>query len=407
MIYNFAGQEQVIQVMSHNRFLMLNKYLHLSYNNTDVPPGGKGYNPFYKVLPLLDIMKISCHNSYDLDRDLYIDEAMVCFKGHKHVKVSHSATVAQRGLQVWTLVESKSGYIADFEVFDGKQGAYRYAQGVGFAIVDALGNAYYNQHRHLYFDKFLSSIELMDHLSAQNTYACCTITAKGKGLPRQIKSPGELEQGEAIMTQRGNLVAMVWRYKKDIRLLSTNCQPTMTTVQRYIYKNKRDMPCPTALTMYNACMRSVDGEEQPWSHDRVGRDVKQSWRAFMWYMVGIAVNNAYILYKSSYEQLQPKKSKPRSHFDFRMKLLDQLIGGFTSRKKSSRMATEPPVIEESTLTGHVLIHANKSRVCVNCVKLGRKTPRGLGKRSRFKCKICNVNLCKDGCLEEYHTSLMR
>ena len=137
MIYNFAGQEQVIQVMSHNRFLMLNKYLHLSYNNTDVSPGGKGYNPFYKVLPLLDIMKVSCHKSYDLDRDLYIDEAMVCFKGHKHIKVSHSTTVAQRGLQVWTLVESKSGYIADFEVFDGKQGADRYAQGVGFAIVDA------------------------------------------------------------------------------------------------------------------------------------------------------------------------------------------------------------------------------------------------------------------------------
>ena len=403
----FAGQDRVKRVMSNNRFCKLNQYLHLSHNHTEVPRGEKGHNPVQKVLPLLDIMKVSCRTSYDLDRDLFIDEAMVCSKGQKHRRRSNSKKFAQWGFKVWTLAESKSGYIADFEVLRRKQGSGCYVQGVGFAIIDTFSKAYYNQHRHLYFDKFFSSVELLDHLSAHNTYACCTILSTRKGLPKKIKSPGELKRGESVMMQRGILVATVWRDKEDIHLISTNCQPTVTTVQRRIRKEKRDMPCPTAITMYNTCMQCVDAEEQPWLYERVGRHGKRSWHSFIWYMVGTAVNNAYILYKSSHQQLQPKNAKPLSHVDFRMRLLDQLIGGFTCRKNSSRVSTEPPVLEESTLPGHVLIHADKRRLCVNCVKLGRKTAKGHGKRTAYKCRICKVNLCKDGCLVEYHTKLMR
>ena len=295
-------------------------------NKVTTPP------PLHEVLPLLDIMKLSCHKSYDLDRDLCINEAMVTFRGCEFIRRTRTNKHTQNGFKVYTLAESKSGYIANFMVLDGKEDDCRYAQDVGFAIVDSLSNAYYKQHRHLYFDKLLSFIRLLENLSAKDTYACCTIAAKRKGLPWDIKSPDELEQGESAMMQRGNMIATVWYGRDYVRLVSTNCQPTMITVQR----GGGNVTYLTPITMYNSCMLSV-AEGKPWLHDFVGKASNKSLSAFLWYMIGIAVNNAYILYKSSHQLLpQQQNGDQLSDVDFRLELLDQLIGGFTSVDRQPR-----------------------------------------------------------------------
>ena len=64
----------------------------------------------------------------------------------------------------------------------------------------------------------------------------------------------------------------------------------MTTVQH----EKRTVPCLTAITMSNNCRQSIDQEKHHWLHDHVGRDVNKPFHAFMWYKIGIAMNNAYI-----------------------------------------------------------------------------------------------------------------
>ena len=239
---------------STNKFLgklfIFIRYLHVNDKEQQVPYGQQGYNPIHKVQPLVDIMKASFSSSYDLDRDLAIDEAIVDFKGRSHLKMYLPSKPVKWGFKVWTLAESKSGYVADFNIYTGKHAAPS-AHGLGYDVIDGLGRAHYGQFRHLYFDKFFSSIHLMDHLLANNTYACGMIRANRRGLPQEIKTPGKMKQGDAIMQQRNHLVATVWHDKKDIRMVSTNCQPAMTTVPRRVNRVVQDIPCPVAVTNYN------------------------------------------------------------------------------------------------------------------------------------------------------------
>ena len=97
-----------------------------------------------------------------------------------------------------------------------------------------------------------------------------------------------------------------------------------------------------------------------------------------------------------------KGKKPNTHLEFRKNLLKQLIGGFSSRKRAS-CALAMPSIEEGNLQGHDLVKAMKKATCKNCSQLGRKTKAGRYVQSTFKCKSCDVHLCKDGCLVEYHS----
>ena len=53
-----------------------------------------------------------------------------------------------------------------------------------------------------------------------------------------------------------------------------------------------------------------------------------------------------------------------SQLDFRLALIDQLIAGFSSRKRSGRKSAEAPTFDECNLTGHKLTKMSKKLVCV-------------------------------------------
>jgi len=70
------------------------------------------------------------------------------------------------------------------------------------------------------------------------------------------RSSIKLRPGEIRQLQKGNLVATVW-YKRQVAILSTNCQPDeKVTVQRQTkeppYMKGVDIPAPTAI--YNKHM---------------------------------------------------------------------------------------------------------------------------------------------------------
>ena len=85
---------------------------------------------------------------------------------------------------------------------------------------------------------------------------------------------------------------------------------------------------------------------------------------------------------------------PIRHLAFRQKLITQLIGGFSNRKRAGRRGAEAPVIEESQFPGHTHIKAAK-RVCKNCSQLGIKLQAEVG------CKhLSNANSVMSTCAKE-------
>ena len=108
--------------------------------------------------------------------------------------------------------------------------------------------------------------------------------------------------------------------------------------------------------------------------------------------------NSYVIYKQT---MLAAGKHPIRHLAFRQKLITQLIGGFSNRKRAGRRGAEAPVIEESQFPGHTLIKAAK-RVCKNCSQLGNKTTGGGRVQTYFKCQLRNVHLCQGGCLIAYY-----
>ena len=76
----------IADVMSRNRFQKLSQYFHLSDNSKAVPKGQPGYDPLYKVRPLLDLVMENSHTHYNPGRDISIDEAMIKFNGRLSFK---------------------------------------------------------------------------------------------------------------------------------------------------------------------------------------------------------------------------------------------------------------------------------------------------------------------------------
>ena len=123
-------------------------------------------------------------------------------------------------------------YVPRFQVYLGKQqnaqtadenDAER-ARGIGFEVVDFLGKPYYNTYRHFYFDKYFSSVSLLQHLLENKTCACLTLRHNGKLFPADLKII-KFKRGEIRTRQNENLVCLTWQDKRLVTILSTNVDP--------------------------------------------------------------------------------------------------------------------------------------------------------------------------------------
>ena len=396
----FLGVPAVQEVMSQNRFRKLSQYLHCNNNDTAAPRGTDDYNPLHKVQLTIDRLQETFSAQYRPRRDLAIDEAMIAFQGRNFMKQYLPAKPTKWGFKSWTLAESKSGYVCDFSIYKGKS-KVPLPHGLGYQVVMTLSERHQRKYHHLFFDNYFSSVKLLRDLEAAGTYACSTVQANRKGIPESVKKPGKLTRGQSITEQAGNLIATVWRDKRNVNIIATNCNPSTVKVPRRKGKEIVQVDCPSAIVNYNQNMGGVDLSDQYRSYYPVGRHSKKFWKALLWYLVNMALVNSYIIYKLTCEKVQCKKVK--SHLKFRMAIVHQMIGGFTSRQRAGRKAAEKPVIEESNMPGHVLIKGEKKLACVNCSQLKIRTPKDRSVQTTFKCKSCGVYLCKGGCLITYHS----
>ena len=126
----------------------------------------------------------------------------------------------------------------------------------------------------------------------------------------------------------------------------------------------------------------------------------------MWYTLDVAIVNAWLLYQAS-----PHEPRLPRHYDqlqFRVNLADQLRAGFTARKyrvgrRSNQILGE--VFDVENINGHKLVPVeNKRRKAVyrQCSKENRKTPKGYQVKTSTKCCVCDVALCRVGCVRDYH-----
>jgi len=72
----------------------------------------------------------------------------------------------------------------------------------------------------LYMDNFFSSPALFDDLAKKQIYCCGTVRANRRGMPQHLApKTTKLKRGDIRVKTRADLMAIVWRDKRDIYML--------------------------------------------------------------------------------------------------------------------------------------------------------------------------------------------
>ena len=91
----------------------------------------------------------------------------------------------KRGIKVWVLADSHSGYFSHFEVYTGKKGNTA-EKNLGVRVVKTLTAELKGKGHHV-FDNFFTNEQLLQDLLADDVYSCGTARKDRKGFPPALK----------------------------------------------------------------------------------------------------------------------------------------------------------------------------------------------------------------------------
>lgn len=390
------------KVMTRDRFLSILRFVHFVDNNLELPRENPDHDRLFKVRPVLNEIRRQFQQNYIPSREIAIDETMVKFKGRKFFRQFLPSKPIRFGFKLFTLAESKSGYIWDFEVYTGRKGEVEqnHTKNVVIRLMRPLEGKGYR----VFTDNFYTSPELFFTLRERDVHACGTVRPNRKDLPKEImdhKLPAvkNLDRGGALFRQKGELLAVTWKDKKPVHLITTvPVGNDMDTATRKIKEGgvwqEKEFGCPTAIKLYNSFMGGVDLGDQ-----RIGT-YKKHFKTSTWYMplffhcLEQACLNAFIV-----EQATPSHYKPkRTQLQFRSQLSEQLIGGRSYVKKKGRPSTPLPAETRfSRDEFHYLVKKDSKRACV---------VHSQDVRTVYQCKVCEQHMCIEPCFQRYHTALV-
>ena len=390
------------KVMTRDRFRALSNHFHI-VDNTTVERDYKkpGYDPMHKVRPMIDLFNTRAADVYKPTQHLSVDEAMIPFKGRHPSRQYMPKKPVKWGFKVWVCAEAGSGYALQLEVYEGKARSQeridrRSKHGLGFDVVEHLTRQYQGYYHVVCIDRFFSSVTLAEHLLQQKTYVMSTVMMNRKGLPAAAKKLRLKKYQPLHQYRKGDLLLTVFFDKRQISHLSTGCLPGLSD----------SGVKPIVNVAYNKHMGGVDLCDQHNSYYKVGRKTVKWYKYIVWYLINLAISNAYVAYKASRPppivtdaaaEAQPRGVK--THKEFRLDVIEQLVGTFSRHAtyKRSRSSSSQVLMEPLAALTHLPVEVGQ-RLCQYCSKKGGK------KRPKTGCKECDVSLCLglSGCFQRYH-----
>lgn len=400
----------VSSIMPRNRFQELARYFHLADSTTAVPRGQPGYDPLFKVRPLISLTQESFALQFHPGQNLTVDEAMIKFKGRCGFLQYIPAKPTKWGLKVWALCDSDSYYMLNYSVYTGRINDVPAGVGeaLGDRVVKHLSAPHLSKWHTIYFDNYFTSITLLEYLFGKDTLACGTVRNNRRGLPDKmkeakcVKKSGEVLRwfraiGSAI--KRGKLQAIAWFDRRKVNVLTTAHDSSDGEVVRKgpggVEKARYSRP--QAVADYNLNYNGVDKHDQLRAYYGSQLKFAKWWKYVLFFCLDTACVNAYIIYKKS------ATAPLKKHVDFQMEIIIGMVNGFNGRKRMGRPRARAPGLDKDRHTPSKIQTARGKRDCVLCKREDRKTPAGCAIQSTYECVTCQVALCKDrGCFRSFH-----
>ncbi|KAG8197108.1 hypothetical protein JTE90_004368 [Oedothorax gibbosus] len=240
----------------------------------------------------------------------------------------------------------------------------------------------------LFMDNFFTSPKLFVELQDVHLINCCgTVRKDRKDMPDNIKPK---KKGEINATFAKGLMAVCWKDKRDVYVLSSMHRPTANSLDNVSDEIKK----PGIINSYNKNMGFVDLSDRMANSYGFSRKTMKWPKKIFFHFLNIAVLNAFILFKMKIFEGSPASLKKLNPKTFRLNLITQMI---ELNGKGAAVPRREAAIRDGTF-GHWPEKSAKRRRCVQCYKNNKKET-----KTSIQCKACGVGLGLGQCYADFHT----
>lgn len=281
-----------------------------------------------------------CQTSYSPSEFLTIDEMLLSFRGRCLFRVYIPNKPAKYGLKILALVDAKSFYVLNLEVYAGKQPPGLYGiSNKPFDVVERLIQPVSGSHRNVTFDNWFTGYDLMLHLLKEHRLTSVgTVRKNKKQIPESFTRTGKQPNTSFFGFQKDiTLVSYAPKKNKVVLVMSTMHHDNA------IDESTGDKRKPEIITFYNSTKAGVDVVDELSASYNVSRNSKR-WPMTLFYgVLNMAAVNALIIYRANnnstmkrtefirnlglsmiYEHLQQRKSKKNIPRYIRQRIEKQL-----------------------------------------------------------------------------------
>ena len=381
------------RVLPRNRFEQIFWMLHVSHSEPHQP-----VHKIDKVRVILEPLIAKFQASYHPGRNIAVDETMVGYRGRFAAKQYVPNKPTKWGIKAFTMADSSSEYVLNILLYTGSetmQGArddFSHLPQPAQVVMHP-ADPYLDSGRHMFTDRYYTSIPLAQALSEHDTAFTGTSNKNRAELPDKIRVMSRLKGGEVMAYCTLKLLALAWqaeKRKKPLFMVSTEASASLVTVEP---PNAHNSPAqkPSVVDLYNHNMNGVDIADQHSVYYTFQRKTRKWWRKVFFWLVETTVVNSYVLYKESVLVIG---DQPGSHLTYRRTVLETLaircISSAPPRLQSGRPRKRPRLEGDPERLNqhlHVLGKRDKPRKCVVCglEKKGRRY------RTLHYCKTCAGN----------------
>ncbi|XP_017759329.1 PREDICTED: piggyBac transposable element-derived protein 4-like [Eufriesea mexicana] len=376
--------------MPLKRYLQITRFLHFSNNNLVA-----NTDKLKKVRPVINFLNQKFKELYIMRKDISIDESLMKFRGRLSYKQFNPSKRARFGVKFYKLCESDSGYCYEFKIYTGND-KINCKDSASESVVKELSESVLHRGHTLYIDSWYSSPKLFMILSHKyKTNVIGTVRSNRKNMPKDLCSV-KLKRGEYVIRSCNRVLALKWRDKRDVYMMSTKHETAEMTSQG----SKRTLK-PNCITEYNKGMNGIDLQDQILACFPIMRKYMKGYKKIFFYLFDIGLFNSYILWKKLND------GKKQCYVDYKINIAESLLkkmpkpiykerGVLSSGDAPDRLCAK----EWAHFPKHIDPTPSKLRPSKRCTVCHKNKKR---KETTWECKKCKVPLHVPECFERYHT----
>lgn len=383
---NGTGMDIIRIVMSYNRFSFL--LLCLRFDNFENRPLRLQIDKLAPIRSVFEKFVSNCKEAYSPGQYVTLDEKLESFRGRCSFRQYIPNKPAKYGIKIQALVDSRSFYTINMEIYPGAQpdGPYKYSNSA-YDVVDRMVEPISKTNRNVTFDNWYTSLEAVNNLRDKHNLTAVGTVRKGKTGKRMI--PLEFENikirkinSSMFGFQKNNtLVSYVPTKNKYVILLSSLHHDDN------LDKSTGEKKLPEIISFYNMTKGGVDTVDEMAGTYTVARNCRR-WPLRIFYtLLDTGGINSQIVYKFNTNNytlqrrlfleelgralikptIEVRKNNPHLPKLLRMKILD-ILG------EPAEPTPQRPI-------------GGKGR-CQMC-------PRSKDRKTKYSCERCGLFICLD------------